>query len=200
MHVPALPESAHDMQPPVQAVWQQTPWAQVSPVSQSAVAAQTAPAGFLPHEPLTQNEPPAQSASAPQVVRQAIIPGPQRNGAHDVSGGIAQVPAPSQVAAAVSVVPAPVEGQLGPRQGVPCAWRWHAPASQRPFVPQVVVAMLTQIPAGSADPVATLVHAPMVRGRAHDRQAPVHAVAQHTPWAQTVDTHSVPAMQGNRST
>ena len=49
------------MHAPVQALSQQTPWAQ-NPEAQSLAAAQSAPRGLGPHEPLVQNSPGAQSA------------------------------------------------------------------------------------------------------------------------------------------
>ena len=80
MQVPALPWTAHDLQVPVQAVAQQTPWAQNAEL-QSAFVPQLAPIGFLPQLPDTQN-PVAQSLSIEHVVLHCP-PVPQMNGAHD---------------------------------------------------------------------------------------------------------------------
>jgi len=52
-----------------------------------------------------------------------------------------------------------------------------------------------QRPAGSGAPVETFVHAPSVPVMAHDWQAPVQALSQHTPCAQKPEPHSVPAEQ-----
>jgi hypothetical protein len=52
------------------------------------------------------------------------------------------------------------------------------------------------MPFGSSVPVATLVHVPVELPRLHDLHEALHVVAQHTPWAQTFDAHSVPAEQG----
>jgi hypothetical protein len=73
LQVPGVPPSAHDMQLPVQAVVQQTPWAQ-NPLWQSLPAAQLAAGGRRPHEPLLQMLGVAQSASAAQVDLQARVP------------------------------------------------------------------------------------------------------------------------------
>jgi hypothetical protein len=72
--VPAVPASAHDRQVPVQAVWQQTPWAQI-PLAQSGPAAQVPPSGSLPQLPPVQTFPPVQSPLVAQVTRQ--LPAPQ---------------------------------------------------------------------------------------------------------------------------
>jgi hypothetical protein len=73
LQVPGVPASAQDMQLPVQAVVQQTPWVQ-NPLWQSPAAAQLAPGGRRPHEPLLQTFGVAQSASAAHVDLQARAP------------------------------------------------------------------------------------------------------------------------------
>jgi hypothetical protein len=67
--VPLVPVSAHDRHVPVQAVWQQTPCAQM-PLRQSVPALQAAPSGSLPQLPPLQTLPPEQSPLPPQVARQ----------------------------------------------------------------------------------------------------------------------------------
>ena len=114
--VPGVPTSAHDMQLCVQAVVQQTPWAQ-NPLLQSPGSAQLAPGGRRPHDPLSQTKVGAQSASAVQVDLQAATP--QRNGKQEVAGGVTQAPAPSHDDAGVSVTPP--AGQDAAAHDVPCA-------------------------------------------------------------------------------
>jgi len=103
MQVPALPATAHDLHVPVQAVEQQTPWAQM-PELQSSAAPQLAPGGSLPQLPDVQNVPGAQSVLAAQVVLHCPVD-PHMNGAHDWLAGAAQVPLPSQRPANVSIEP-----------------------------------------------------------------------------------------------
>ena len=73
MHVPSEPESPHDWQVPVHAVWQHTPCWQ-KPDRQSLPAAQVEPAGFFVHAPATQTLGERQSASAVHEVRQTLPP------------------------------------------------------------------------------------------------------------------------------
>ena len=72
--VPPVPVSEHDMQVPVQAVWQQTPCAQM-PLAQSVPAMHAAPRGYLPQLPPVQTFPAEQSAFVLQVALQ--LPPPQ---------------------------------------------------------------------------------------------------------------------------
>jgi hypothetical protein len=104
------------MQLPAHAVLQQAPWAQMV-LAHSPPSPQIAPSGLSPHDPPLQTPGGAQSASAVQVDLQAATP--QRNGKHDVAGGVTQVPAPSQLAVGVRV--AVPDGQLAILHGVPCA-------------------------------------------------------------------------------
>jgi hypothetical protein len=56
-------------------------------------------------------------------------------GKHCFTAGVTHLPAPSHVDWPVKfVVPA---GQVASRHFVPAAYLWHAPAAQRPFVPQL---------------------------------------------------------------
>ena len=71
--VPAVPVSAHDMQVPVHADWQQTPCAQI-PLAQSGPMEQAAPSGSFPQLVPVQTLPPEQSALVAQVVRQLVAP------------------------------------------------------------------------------------------------------------------------------
>jgi hypothetical protein len=52
-----------------------------------------------------------------------------------------------------------------------------------------------QICSGSGAPVATFMHDPMLPDSAHDRHALLQAVAQHTPWAQLPEIHSMRSEQ-----
>jgi hypothetical protein len=110
-----------------------------------------------------------------------------------VAGGFTHVPAPSQADAGVNVVePA---GQAAPAHGVPAAYRWQAPASHMPFVPQLDGLCTAHVPDGSGALVATFTHWPMAPVIAHDLQEAVQAVEQHTPCAQKPEPHSLASEQ-----
>jgi hypothetical protein len=179
--VPAVPVRAQDIQVPLHEVPQQIPWAQMV-LLHSVPLEQTAPFGLSPHDPPLQEAGIAQSLSVAQVALQAFVP--QANGKQEDDAGTPQVPAPSQVPPGVKVVP--VAGQVAAWHEVPCWYFSQAPAWHLPSVPQLAAPLSTQLPAGSG-PEATAVHCPIVPVIAHDRQAPVQAVAQQTPWAQNVD-------------
>jgi hypothetical protein len=183
--VPALPVSAHDMHVDPQAVAQQTPCAQI-PVLHSVPPAQAAPVDFRPHDPPVHTAGGAQSAVEVHVALQAAAP--QVKGAHDVAAGLTQVPAPSQVAPAVEVVP-PV-GQVAAPHDVPWAYFWQDPAAHLPLVPQLAAPWSLQPPAGSGIPGATSVQRPSDPVSAHERHDPVQAVAQQIPCAQVAERHS----------
>jgi hypothetical protein len=188
---PAGPDddAPQDIQVPLQAVLQQTPWAQ-KVLRHSVPPEQTAPFGLSPQEPAMQEAGIAQSPSVAQVALQAFVP--QANGKQEDDAGIPQVPAPSQVPPGVKVVP--LVGQLAFWQEVPDWYFSQAPAWHLPSVPQLGAPLSVQLPAGSG-PEATEVHCPIVPVIAHDRQAPAQAVAQQTPCAQNVDWHSMPFEQ-----
>jgi hypothetical protein len=133
----------------------------------------------------------AQSAFDLHAELQTFVPQPK--GKQDFAAGVEHVPAPSHVDPAVKVI-VPV-GHVEPLQGVPAAYFWQAPATQRPFVPHEVPPWSTQRAFGSTVPVATFVHVPSDAGRLHDLHEALHVVTQHTPCAQTFDAHSVPAEQ-----
>ena len=99
-----------------------------------------------------------------------------------------QAPAPSQVDAPVEVV-VPT-GHVGSLHLVPAAYLWHAPAAQRPFVPQLAAPWSVHTLFGSAWPVGTFVHTPRLPGSAHDLHDELQAVTQQTPCAQTLEPHS----------
>jgi len=102
VHVPGVPESAHDWQRPVQVVWQQTPcaqWAELHSVSPPQVA----PIGLRPQLPPLQVLGDAQSADVEQVVLQAFVP--HANGVQLDEVAVWQMPLPLQVRAGVNVVP-----------------------------------------------------------------------------------------------
>ncbi len=188
--VPGLVVSAQDMHLPLQAVAQQTPCAQVLDWHSPPVW-QTAPFGLRPHDPLMQVAGDTQSELLVQVDLQALTP--QVKGKHEPVMGAAQVPAPSQVAAGVNVIPG--TGQLALAQAVPCGYFWQAPAWHLPSFPQYPAPWSVQRPAGSGRPVGTAVQRPMVPVIAHEKQELPQAVAQQTPCAHWVDWHSVPLEQ-----
>src|SRR5262245_22004888 len=100
--VPCLFMTAHEVQLPQLAAAQQKPSVQL-PLKHSVPAAQAAPFGFRLVQTSDRHvKPAAQSASTPQVVRQA--PAPHANGAQ-LTGGCRQVPAPLQFPTGVNVEP-----------------------------------------------------------------------------------------------
>jgi hypothetical protein len=128
-----------------------------------------------------------QSALLVQVDLQALTP--QVNGKQEAGIGVVQVPLPSQVAAAVKVVPG--IGQVALAQAVPCGYFWQAPAWHLPSFPHFDAPTSVHWPAGSGSPVGTAVQSPIVPVIAHEKQEPPQAVAQQTPCAHWPDWHSV---------
>jgi hypothetical protein len=184
VHVPSVPASAHDLHVAVQAVAQQTLWAQMA-LAQSPFAVQAAPLGRFTQTPPEQMFGDAQSVSTVQVVLQAPVP--QANGSHIDVVAAWQVPVPLQVRVDVSVEPV----QLAATQLVPAAYRRQAPMpSQVPSVPQVAAVTSVHWFSGSW-PLGTFVQVPTVPEIAQDRQVPVQVVVQQTPWAQLPELHSV---------
>jgi hypothetical protein len=102
---------------------------------------------------------------------------------------LTQVPAPSQVAPALKVVP-PV-GQVAATHDVPWTYFWQAPAAHLPLVPQLTAPWSLQPPAGSGIPIGTSVQMPSDPFNAHERHDPVQAVAQQIPCAHVAERHSV---------
>jgi hypothetical protein len=94
VQVPALPDSPHDLQFPVQAVEQQTPCAQKLELHSTSLP-QVAPTGFLPQLPWLQVLGAMQSVSAMHVVLHCPL-ALHWNGAHDVLVAPMQAPTPSQ--------------------------------------------------------------------------------------------------------
>src|SRR5215471_4048395 len=176
--------SAHDLQIPVQAVWQQIPCSQKVD-RHSSLLVQMAPAGLRPQSPFAQVAGGRQSASAVHVALQAAVP--QRYGKQDDVPGTTQVPAPSQLDSAVNRLV--VVGQVAGMQGVFAAHFWQAPAWHRPFRPQVDWSSGVHWPVGSRAPPVTSVHWPSWP-TLHDLHAPVQAWSQQTPWAQKLLLHS----------
>jgi len=183
-----------DWQAPWQAVAQQVCCEQ-KPDEHSAAVPQVRPLLLRPHEPLLQIAGEAQSASVAQEFLHTLTP--HWNGKQGPGAGVTQVPAPSQVEAAVkTVVPA---GQLEPMQVVPCRYFWQAPLpSHFPSVPHDVAPLSLQIPAGSTALTGTLVQVPSALLSAHDWQAPPQAALQQIPCAQkplpqsAADEHEAP--------
>ena len=187
LHTPADVVSAHDLQMPVQAVWQQTPCSQKLE-RHSFLLMQIAPFALRPQKPPVQTAGDWQSASAMHDGLQAAVP--QRYGKQGIGLGVTQVPAPSQADSGVKRLV--VVGQVADRQGVPDAYRWQAPLSHLPLVPQVDGSAVWHIPAGSGDPVATFEQTPGVPA-VHDLHAELQAVSQQTPCAQKLLRHSAAA-------
>jgi hypothetical protein len=180
VQVPPLPESAHDLQVPVQAVAQHFPWAQNVELHSSSPP-QVAPIGFLPQLPPTQVLGATQSASLAQSVRQAPFD-PHRNGAQLDEEPAWQVPAPSQVPADVSVEPVqPAKEHCVPAMN--CR-QWPAP-SQVPSFPQVVASAAWHCDAElGAAPAGIGVQVPGVPWRLHATHVPAHPVLQQVPCSQ----------------
>ena len=107
VQVPAVPESAHDRQLPVQAEMQQAPCSQ-KPLAHSVAAAQVAPLGFFEQVVPLQTLGETQSAVVAQLVRQLPL-APHTYAPQVVAVVVRQVPAPSQVRAGVNVVPLQVD-------------------------------------------------------------------------------------------
>jgi hypothetical protein len=192
LHVPRLPGRAQDWQVPVQAVAQQTDWLQF-PCRHSLPFAQAAPSDFFPH---------CRAALHTLGLRHSV-----EAAVHDVKHAPAaphtygvqvdcvpgwHTPAPLHWGADVNVEPG--IGQVVAPQIVPAAYRRQLPApSQVPSVPHVVVAAAAHWLSGSVVAAAS-VHVPTVPGSAHERQVPVHELAQQTFCWHCPDWHSVPAV------
>lgn len=68
-----MPDSAHDMQVPRQALWQQTPCSQ-KPLAHSVASAQAPPSGFLPQLLAVQTLPAVHSLPVEHEARQLVPP------------------------------------------------------------------------------------------------------------------------------
>jgi hypothetical protein len=102
VHLPRDDGSAHEMQLPLQALLQQTPWAQ-KPLAHSPAAAQVWPFCLGPQLPFVQACVASQSASVVQWLLQA--PSTHRNGEQLCTPCGRQVPLPSQVPAVFKRAP-----------------------------------------------------------------------------------------------
>jgi hypothetical protein len=192
-HVPSVALSVHDTHGPSQVALQQTPCAeQTRPDAHCVLAEQGPPFGSRPHEPLMHVAFAAQSALALHVALHAAAP--HSYGKHEVDVGVVHFPAPSHVDWPVNVVV--VAGHVGSLHFTPAAYFWHAPAVQRPFVPQLAAPWSRHIAFGSSAFVGTFVHTPSVPGRPHDLHAALQVVPQQKPCMQKVDAHSAPPEQG----
>jgi len=101
------------------------------------------------------------------------------------------LPAPSQREGGVSAGEGgPPSSQLPALQTVVSGYSAHWPAAHMPVVPQVLCAVVAQIPCGSA-PLCTSVQVPVDAGRLQAVHAPVQALSQHLPCAQCVLAHSL---------
>jgi hypothetical protein len=197
VHVPAVPASVHETQVPSQAVLQQTPSFEQTPVWHWLVAVHEPPGPLRPQEPepieIVQVALGAQTLGAVQFPLQAAAE-PHVLGKHDPAAGVAQWPAPSQVDWAVITMPP--GGQVWSRHFVPAMYFWQAPAMHLPLVPQLVAPWSAHSPLGSPVPVVTFVHVPSVPLSEHDLQEASQVVTQQTPWAQMPEPQSPAAPQG----
>jgi hypothetical protein len=191
-HVPIDVAIAHERQRPAHVVEQQTLCWQI-PELHSLPVAQLDPLGLLPQLVPVQTFGEAQSAVVEHVVLHARLAVSQPYGSQSELVTVRQTPAPSHVRAGVSVEPV----QLPCTHRVPLAYCWHAPIPlHMPLVPHVVAPASMHCVAGTGGiPAGMLLHVPAEDARAHDWQVPVHAVAQHTPWAQNPDAHSLAPAQ-----
>ena len=137
-----------------------------------------------------QTFPGAQSALVEQLVRQDDADA-QVYAPHDAGTTIKQVPPPLQVRAGIDVASL----QLAAAHIVPLAyWRQAPSPSQVPSLPQLAAPSSAHWLSGSV-PAGTSMHRPSLPAIAHERQVPLHALVQQTPWAQIADAHSLPAAQ-----
>jgi hypothetical protein len=135
-----------------------------------------------------QVKPGAQSPGAEQLVRHASLEA-QVYAPHDAGTTIRQVPPPLQVRAGIVASPP----QLAFAQTVPLAYRRQAPApSHVPSFPQLAAPSSAHWLSGSA-PAGTSMHWPSLPAIAHERQVPLHAVAQQTPVTQKPEAQSLAA-------
>jgi hypothetical protein len=161
-------------------------------------AVHPAPGGFRPHELLEpQVLAPAQSVACDATVHDDLqevwLVRSHWKVPHDLFDGVTQAPLPSQLEAGVTdEVP---DGQLAALQFCPLGQNAHAPPLHIPVVPQVGDLLAAQMFCGSGLPSGTAVQMPGDPVRLHAMQAPLHAVLQHTPWAQIPERHSFPAPQ-----
>jgi hypothetical protein len=128
----------------------------------SVPSPQVAPTGFLPQLPRLQVVGAMQSLSPVHVVRHCPFVS-HWNGAHDVLVAPAQVPAPSQRPAVMSM---PSE-QPACWQMAPTEYFWQAPApSHWPVLPQLAAPSSLQAPRGF-DPTSAATHVPTEPAIAH---------------------------------
>ena len=102
VQAPTVPVSAHDWQVPVQAVLQQTPWAQ-NPEPHSVLPPQATPIPFFTQLPPMQKKLVTQSVSTVHDVLQTPVP--HWYGLQDDVVAAWQLPLPLQARAEVSVEP-----------------------------------------------------------------------------------------------
>jgi hypothetical protein len=194
LHVPSLPETAHDLHVPVHVVMQHLPCAQNVELH-SASAPQLAPRGFLPQLPLTQVLGETQSASVVHVVRQDLPSPAHWYGAHDCVAAPEHVPESSHMPVVVRVDPT----QVSAAQTTPAfpLKRAHAPVpSQTPVVPQVSAVWVGQRSPGSV-PGSAGRQVPSVPGFTQVKQAAPQASLQHTPSTHWPEPQSEGELQGS---
>ena len=188
VQVPVVPVRLHAMHVPVQALLQQTPWAQF-PELHSGPVVHVAPMGLRPQLLFRHCAGDTQSLFIEHVVLQAAVTS-HMNGAQLAVLTSRHVPAPSHVRDGVSteIVQFPAT-QTAPA----AAWR-HLPApSQVPSLPQTLVVVAHWLAGVGAAPAGIGVHVPVEPVRLHAVHVPVQAVSQQTPFAQFPEVHSEPA-------
>ena len=187
--VPPVLAAEQAVQAPAQATLQQNPSTQ-NPEPHWFVAVQVPPFAFLGVQaPDAQKSPAMQSVSALQVVLQAVAP--QVSGAQLVGVGVAQAPAPLQLAAGVAK---PLV-QLAAAHTVVVGASAQVPvAVQVPVLPHGGAAT-QRLSVAPASRLAQVPLAPPVRAFEQAVQAPVQAALQQNPSAQNPDPHWFGAVQ-----
>jgi hypothetical protein len=184
VQTPAVPGSAHDLQAAVQAVPQQTPWAQIVE-AHSVPSEQLAPLIFLPQELTLHTLGVTQFAAVVQASKHFWPL--HANGAHGRELGAMHCPVLVQVDGGVYTLAA----HVSPAQTVPTAYFRQPPApSHLPSAPHAAAPPSLHMLRLSAAPAAMDVQRPIDEGRAQLRQAPLQASAQQTPSAQKPEAHS----------
>jgi hypothetical protein len=187
--VPPVLAAEHAVQAPVQAVLQQNPSTQLPEVHWLAAVHAVPFAAFAVQVVPEQKSPEMQSVSAAQLVLQAVAP--HTSGVQLVVVAAGQLPAPSQLAAAVAT---PFAQLAARHEVVEGALAQAPPAAQAPVLPQggAAAQRVSVVPAASAEQVPLV---PPVLAAEHAVQAPAQAVLQQNPSTQLPDRQSVAAVQ-----
>lgn len=183
LHVPSLPETAHDLHVPEHMVMQHLPCAQIVELHSLSLP-QLAPIGFLPQLPPTQLLGVTQSASVMQLVRQVLPSEAHWKGVHAWVVAPLQPPELSQVPVVVRMKPTQASAaQTTP--ALPLKRSQEPVPSQTPVVPQLSAVWVGQRSPGSV-PWNAGRQVPSEPGILQVKQALSHALSQQTPsthWA-----------------